>query len=1228
MSESRAPDRVPVAVVGLAALLPGASHVQSYWRNVVAGKDLLTDVPSTHWLVDDYYDPDPSAPDKTYCRRGGFLPEVDFDPLLYGIPPATLSAIDPTQLLGLVVADRLLADTEANLAGPLDRERIGVILGSGSIPMFGTMAARIQRPVWLRAMQQQGIPEEEAQAACDRIADQFVPWQESSFPGMLSNVIAGRIASRFDLHGINCTVDAACASSLAALSAAVNELALGHADVMFTGGADTLNNPLMYVSMSKTPALSPSGEVRPFDTDADGTVIGEGLGMVALKRLADAERDGDRVYAVLGAVGASSDGRGSAIYAPEPQGQARALRRAYEIAGYSPTTVELVEAHGTGTRAGDAAEFAALREVFAADSADTAWCALGSVKSQIGHTKAAAGAAGLIKVVLALHHKVLPPTIKVTHPNPTLEIEKSPFYLNTRARPWIRADDHPRRASLSAFGFGGSNYHVTVEEYRPQHGRPQPARYHALPQELLLFSGASLDALRARARQLLDELPFVEAARESRRTFDRTATCRLALVAADATETGTKLDRFLALRPDKSMTAPGGVSYSTGEAEPGPLAFLFPGQGSQYPGMGSGVAMAFPAARAVWDQAARLELGPIPLHQVVFPQPGFSEAERAAQHELLTRTEWAQPALAAHSLSLLAVLDVLGLRAQRLGGHSLGELVSLHAANVYDADTLLRLTRRRGVVMGSASEVPGGMLAVNLPLRQVEAELEGVEGVWVANHNQPEQVVVSGEVSAVEQFEARLTAQGVRARRLDVVIAAHTPLVASANAALHDFLAAEQLSPPVTEVWSNLTAEPYGPDLAKLREMVSVHGASPVQFVDQIEAMYAAGSRIFVEVGAGSAITGMIGSILGERPHLAINLDRKGACSVESLLTALGRLAVNGVELDFEALWPTPDPAVRQPGPAAIKINGSEYGRPYPPSDADPVAPVRTPDAPVRTPAAPSPAVLPAESRPEPAAVPASVSFPYTSTEKASTPMPQYQTAPDPDWLQVLAETQRQTAQAQAAFQQALLTGHQSYLQLVDNMMGRMGGPADAGEAAPATGVIAPLVAPVREAPPQFEIPVRSAFQAPAPELMTPPASPVQSVAPQIALPTVQLPAVPPVAAPVAAPVVAAPEPPAAVLSAELLLGIVAETTGYPVELLGSDMDLESELGVDSIKKVQILSALWQRVPGLNGPDSPGTGSLFKLRTVDAIVEQLAAGTPGTGRHGKEPGGDSAKEGE
>ena len=276
---------------------------------------------------------------------------------------------------------------------------------------------------------------------------------------------------------------------------------------MITGGVDTLNDILMYMCFTKTPALSPTGDCRPFSAAADGTMLGEGIGMFALKRLADAERDGDRIYAVIRGVGASSDGRGTAIYAPVPAGQARALRRAYEAAGYGPETVELVEAHGTGTGAGDAAEFAALGEVFgAAGRPDRQWCALGSVKSQIGHTKAAAGAAGLLKAVLALHHKVLPPTIKVDRPNPALDLEDSPFYLNTATRPWVRRRPrtHPRRASVSSFGFGGTNFHVALEEYAPASGRSAtPARrLPAAPTELILLSGPTSGALLDRARQL------------------------------------------------------------------------------------------------------------------------------------------------------------------------------------------------------------------------------------------------------------------------------------------------------------------------------------------------------------------------------------------------------------------------------------------------------------------------------------------------------------------------------------------------------------------------------------------------------------------------------------------------------------------------------------------------------------------------------------------------------
>lgn len=505
MQDSPRTQQVPIAIVGAGALMPGPSGVGGFWRTVMTGQDLITEVPPTHWLTEDYYDPDPSAPDKTYGRRGAFLSPVDFPAMTYGVPPNTLEATDTTQLLALMVAEQVLTDATGGNLADLDRDRVSVMLGTGALELLYSMSNRLQKPVWLKSLREHGVPEPDAQAICERIAGHYVPWQEATFPGLLSNVVAGRIANRFDLHGTNHTADAACASSLAALSSAVNELALGTSDMAIAGGVDTLNDIVMYMCFSKTPALSPSGDCRPFSDTADGTILGEGLVMLALKRLADAERDGDRVYAVLRGIGSASDGRATAIYAPLPQGQATAVRRAYESAGYGPDTVELVEAHGTGTKAGDLAEYTGLRGVFGETGrTDGPWCALGSVKSQVGHTKSAAGAAGMLKAALALHHKVLPPTIKVDRPNPELDLGSGPLYLNTAARPWVRDADHPRRASVSSFGFGGSNFHVALEEYVPgDDGGARPAdRLRTVPTELVLLGAGSPDELLAGAERI------------------------------------------------------------------------------------------------------------------------------------------------------------------------------------------------------------------------------------------------------------------------------------------------------------------------------------------------------------------------------------------------------------------------------------------------------------------------------------------------------------------------------------------------------------------------------------------------------------------------------------------------------------------------------------------------------------------------------------------------------
>lgn len=291
------PRQVPIAVVGIGALMPGEHGAGGFWRTVVNGRDLMTEVPATRWLVEDYYDPDPTAPDKTYARRGAFLSDVEFDPMAFGILPNSLAATDTVQLLALTVAEQVLTDTGG--LGGTDRDRVSVILGAGATELFTHMTARIQRPVWLKALRENGIPEVEAQAVCDSITGHYTPWQESTFPGLLGNVIAGRIANRFDLHGTNHVTDAACASSFAALSTAASELSLGRADLVIGGGVDASNDAGTFMCFSKTPALSPSGDCRPFSDAADGTMLGEGIAMYALKRLADAERAGDRVYAVI-----------------------------------------------------------------------------------------------------------------------------------------------------------------------------------------------------------------------------------------------------------------------------------------------------------------------------------------------------------------------------------------------------------------------------------------------------------------------------------------------------------------------------------------------------------------------------------------------------------------------------------------------------------------------------------------------------------------------------------------------------------------------------------------------------------------------------------------------------------------------------------------------------------------------------------------------------------------
>ncbi|WP_329222657.1 SDR family NAD(P)-dependent oxidoreductase [Streptomyces sp. NBC_01485] len=1187
--ESTRPQIPPIAVVGVGALTPGAADAPGFWRTVLSGRDVITDVPESHWSLKDYYDPDPDAPDRTYGRRGSFLDPVNFDPTAFGIPPSAMPATDTAQLLALAVAQQVLEDAGANSSQPLDRERVSVIIGAAALELLHTMSNRMQRPVWLRALRSGEIPEAQAQALCDRIAAQYVPWQEATFPGLLSNVVAGRIANRFDLHGTNYTTDAACAGSLAAVSGAINELCMGTADLVLTGGVDTLNDIVMYMCFSKTPALSKTGDCRPFSEAADGTMLGEALVMFALKRLADAERDGDRVYAVIRGIGTSSDGRGQAIYAPVPEGQARALRRAYETAGYGPDTVELVEAHGTGTPAGDAAEFAALRTVFdESGRSDRQWCALGSVKSQVGHTKSAAGAVGLLKAVFALQHKILPPTIKVDRPNPALDLTGSALYLNTRARPWIRGDHHARRASVSSFGFGGTNFHLTLEEYVPTPGASstQAGLIRTAPTELVLLGAETPQALAEAARRLAaDDQPFAEKAKNSQLCFSPADPVRACLVAGDDADLGEQLRRLAELArtaPDTPARLPSGLCFDPRPAAPGRTALLFTGQGSQYVGMGADLAMHLPQARAAWDRAATIDVGDRPLHRVVFPEPAFDEEQRAAQQALLTRTEWAQPALAVQSLAQLGVLRTLGIRPDCLAGHSFGELVALHAASALDERALIRLARCRGELMDEAAATSGAMLAVGGPAARDAAQLvEGYEGrVWVANRNSPRQVVLSGEAGALAELEANLAARGVAVRRLQASGAFHTPLLEGARDPFARFLDELDVAAPVVEVYGNADGAVYPADAEAVRKRLADHLLSPVLFADEVEAMYEAGVRTFVEVGAGSALGRMVGDILGERPHTAVSVDHKDRHGVTALQQALGRLAVAGVPMDLEALWrPYAQPTADRPRPAprmSFPLSGANHGAPDPEAA---VAAIPMPDR--ERPSRQELARQPEEGR-VPVHTAATVSAGAVAAAESAAPHPPMPgdtaaasatAAPAGTWLHAFEEAQRQAADAHTEFQRLTADAHHAYLQSAERALSSL-----MGTAAPGLLADPPTVRPLPAGSPSAASAVLAAVPSPPP-------------APALAPDPEDVPATRP-----------PDDVPATADAATVLYEVIAERTGYPPDMLEPHMELEADLGIDSIKRVEILSLLRRRIP--DAPDVP-TEELARLRTLGQITERF-----------------------
>jgi acyl transferase domain-containing protein/NADP-dependent 3-hydroxy acid dehydrogenase YdfG len=931
-------------------VLPDAPDAATFWANCKQGRYSINEVPKDRWDPEMYWDPDPKAPDKTYSKIGGWVREWEWKPLEWRLPlpPKVDAAMDRTQKWALAAARQALLDY-GHPERALDSQRTAVILGNAmageqhyrtvlrisfpeiahelaDAPSFASLPDDVRRRVL-----------EEMQSGFGRRLPQIT---EDTMPGELANIIAGRIANLFDFHGPNFVCDAACASAMAALDAAIEGLEKDDFDAVVTGGVDANMSAATYTKFCKIGALSATG-TRPYADGADGFVMGEGAAVFVLKRLADAERDGDRIYAVIRGLAGSSDGRGKGITAPNPVGQRLAVERAWRNAGITPNRATMIEGHGTSTRVGDVVEVESLSEVFRHYGFSSGTLPLGSVKSNLGHLKGAAGAAGMLKAVLALDEKQLPPSLGFERPNPNIDFANSPFYVNRELRPWRADGDDLRRAGVSAFGFGGTNFHLVLEEYVPGRSPAITARHQAAvataeadgrplaearpPLRGVLLLGADSEAeLRQRLQKARDAAELGSASSPAPpEAAALAAPWRLALdyqdadqLAAKAGQAATALDS--GQRKSWNALASRGIYLGTGAAPK--VAFLYTGQGSQYVNMLRDLRDLEPVVAETFAEADAV-MEPLlgrPLSELICVASDDKQALAEAD-ELLRQTAITQPAVLTVDVALTRLLATYSIVPDMVMGHSLGEYGALVAAGCLDFDQALIAVSARGNEMTRVSvEDNGKMAAVFAPLETIESILESVDGyVVVANVNSSRQAVIGGGSDAVDRAMEAMRQADLDVRPLPVSHAFHTAIVAPAGEPLRRMMRRLRPRPPRIPVITNVTGDfyPDGPDSGPaMVDLLGQQIASPVQFVQGLETLYRAGARLFVEVGPKRALQGFASDVLGDRHDvttLATNHPRLGdVASFNSALCGFWAAGLGaGVEPPAEVTSAPPEPA-------------------------------------------------------------------------------------------------------------------------------------------------------------------------------------------------------------------------------------------------------------------------------------------------------------------------------
>nr|WP_228038135.1 type I polyketide synthase [Nodosilinea sp. LEGE 06152] len=844
----------PIAIVGMACRLPGAPNLQAYWQLLTEGQDAIREVPADRWDVDAFYDADPQATGKTYCRWGGFLNGVDqFDPAFFGIAPREAPYIDPQQRLFLESVWEALEDAGI-VPHDLGGQPVGVFAAASTLD-YGQML--LQGP---------------------EVVGTYTA------TGLASTMVANRVSYLLNLQGPSLTIDTACSSSLVAVHLACQSLWTGDSSLALAGGVNLMLTPTVTVSFSKLTALSPEGRCKAFDAAANGFVRSEGVGTVVLKRLSQALADGDRIYALIRGSATNQDGRTNGLTAPNPAAQEAVVKAAYEQAGIPLHQVDYIEAHGTGTLLGDPIEAKALGNVFSPFRELDQPIRMGSVKSNIGHTEAAAGIASLIKVALCLRHRTLVPSLHFHTPNPYIPFDQIPLRVQQQREPWAEAENMAI-AGVSSFGFGGTNAHVALQAVPVFAGAPEADR----PLHLFCLSARSQPALQTYAHTMataLSQMPqanlgdLCHTVNAGRTTFDH----RLALLAPD-------LPTLIAALQQPVPPPPHPLHPS---ASPG-VVFLFTGQGSQYVGMGRQLYDTQPVFKATIDRCDEL-LQPYldrSLQSLLFGEDSTGQDSPTAP---LHQTGYTQPALFALEYALAQLWMAWGIRPAAVMGHSVGEYVAACVAGVFSLEDGLRLMALRGRLMQTLP-ANGGMVAVFADADTVAAALP--DTVSLATLNGPDNTVIAGPQTDLEAVIDDLHSQGIRTKPLQVSHAFHSALMDPILNVFEQSAQGINFHAPTLPLVSNLTGEFVGPDLPMDARYWRRHARQPVRFADAIATLHAAGHTLFLEVGPHPVLSAMGKRCVAQSNHTWLPSLRRGQADWQTLLTTLGHLYQGGLTVDW-----------------------------------------------------------------------------------------------------------------------------------------------------------------------------------------------------------------------------------------------------------------------------------------------------------------------------------------